>query len=213
LADQEVELAGLLKNYTENHPKVVTLQAAMAENKTRLNAELSRVASGEVNVVQNQKAAIDRLNAQAESELSQMPAKEQGLARLAMDYNVAQELYMMLARRYEEARISEVMQPTFVQVVDVAALPDKKAKPRWLLNLAVACLLGLFLGVSSAFAADYFYKTIDSAEDVKRYLGQGVIGSIPSYSYKMNEKENWQGYGKKLVPQVIKHAEAKSQEG
>lgn len=213
LADQESEMAGLRKNFTENHPKVITLAASLAETKAKLNSELSRVASGEVNLVQTQKAAIDRLSAQAESEMSLLPAREQGLARLMLDYNVAQELYVMLSKRYEDARISEVMQPTHVQVVDVAALPDKKAKPRWLLNLAIASILGLFAGLSMAFVADYFYKTIDSAEDVKRYLGQGIIGSIPSYSYQKEAAESWKSYRKTPFPQVVKHAEAKGQEG
>ena len=36
LADQEAELAALLKNHTDKHPKVKTLQAAMGENKAKL---------------------------------------------------------------------------------------------------------------------------------------------------------------------------------
>ena len=186
LADQEAELAALLKNHTEKHPKVKTLQAAMAETKAKLNEELKRVAQGELALGQTQRATIARLSSQEEQEMAMLPAKEQGLARLMLNYSVAQELYVMLAKRYEDARISEVMQPTNVQVVDVAALPEKTARPRWLLNFAIAGLLGMFFGLSSAFIADYFYKTIDTAEDVKNYLGLRVIGTIPVIACKRN---------------------------
>ncbi len=212
LADQEAELAALLKNHTEKHPKVKTLQAAMAETKAKLNEELKRVAQGELALGQTQRATIARLNSQDEQEMAMLPAKEQGLARLMLNYTVAQELYVMLAKRYEDARISEVMQPTNVQIVDVAALPEKTARPRWLLNLAIAGLIGLFAGLSSAFLVDYFRKTIDTAEDVKSYLGLRVIGSIPSYSLKNEPEKAWSKFTPK-IPQVVKSAEAKSQEG
>lgn len=212
LADQEAELAALLKNHTEKHPKVKTLQAAMAETKAKLNEELKRVAQGELALGQTQRATIARLSSQEEQEMAMLPAKEQGLARLMLNYSVAQELYVMLAKRYEDARISEVMQPTNVQVVDVAALPEKTARPRWLLNFAIAGLLGMFFGLSSAFIADYFYKTIDTAEDVKNYLGLRVIGTIPSYSVQKKQGKAWNSFSHR-IPQVVKSAEAKSQEG
>lgn len=85
----------------------------------------------------------------------------------------------MLAKKYEEARISEVTQPTNAQVVDMASLPETPVKPRKMLNLAVGLLLGLFSGVTGTFIAEYFYKTIDTARDVRKYLGLEVIGGIP----------------------------------
>lgn len=212
LADQESEIAALLKNHTESHPKVKTLQAAMNENKTKLTDELTRAAKGELALGQTQRATLERIAGQDEKEMAALPAKEQGLVRLMLNYTVAQDLYVMLAKRYEDARINEVMQPTNVQTIDVAALPDKTARPRWLLNLAIAGILGMFAGLSSAFLADYFYKTIDTAEDVKQYLGLRVIGSVPSYSSQKKSEKVW-GNFKPMVPQVVKSAEAKSQEG
>ena len=144
--------------------------------------------------------------------MATLPAKEQGLARLMLNYSVAQELYVMLSKRYEDARISEVMQPTNIQIVDVASLPEKTARPRWLLNLAIAGMVGLFAGVSSAFLAEYFYKTIDTVEDVKLHLGLRVIGSIPSYSSQKEQEKAWNNF-RPRIPQVVKSAEAKSLEG
>ena len=212
LADQEAELASLLKNHTENHPKVKSLRAAMEENRAKLNGELSRVARGEVTLGQTQRATIARLSNQEEKEMATLPAKEQGLARLMLNYSVAQELYVMLSKRHEDARISEVMQPTNIQIVDVASLPEKTARPRWLLNLAIAGMVGLFAGVSSAFLAEYFYKTIDTVEDVKMHLGLRVIGSIPSYSSQKEQEKAWNNF-RSRIPQVVKSAEAKSLEG
>ena len=86
----------------------------------------------------------------------------------------------MLAKRYEEARISEVMEPTDVQIVDVAIAPDRPIKPRKALNVAIAAILGLFVGTGLAFAFEYMNRTIRTADDVDQYLGLPILGSIPA---------------------------------
>ena len=63
------------------------------------------------------------------------------------DALVAQEIYSMLAKRFEEARISEVMQPTDAQIVNPAVEPERRIRPRRTLNVAIAALLGLFCGI------------------------------------------------------------------
>lgn len=187
LAEQETEMAGLLKNYTDQHPRVKTLQASIVENRTKLQVELARLAKGELSLSETQRAALLRISQEEEREMAKLPAKERGLARLMRDYTVAEELYTMLAKRYEEARISEIMEPTNVQIVDMASLPEAPVKPRKNLNLMIATVIGLFTGTMIAFVAEYFFKTIDTAEDVRLYLDLQVIGSIP----RVEGKSRW----------------------
>lgn len=179
LAEQEAELAGLLKNFTEEHPRVRTLKASIAENRIKLNAELARLAKSEVSLGETQKSTLQRITSEEDKEMAKLPVKERGLARLMRDYTVAEELYTMLAKRYEESRISEIMEPTNVQIVDLAALPEAPVKPRKTINFILATVLGLMIGTMIAFVVEYFFKTIDTAEDIRTYLDLRVIGSIP----------------------------------
>jgi uncharacterized protein involved in exopolysaccharide biosynthesis len=179
LAEQESELAGLLKTHTPQHPAVTRLQASISENRKKLQSELSRIAKGEVALSETQKATLRGLSIIEEQEMAKIPEKERGLARLLRDYKVAEELYTMLAKRYEEARISEIMESANVQIVDLASLPEDPVKPRKTLNFILAAFLGVFVGTMITFVAEYFHKTIDTAEDVRYYLNQRVIGSIP----------------------------------
>ena len=117
--------------------------------------------------------------ADGEAELAKLPTKEQGMGRVLRDALVAQEIYSMLAKRYEEARISEVMQPTDAQVVNPAVEPDQRIRPRRALNVAIAAILGLFCGLGVAFFLEYMNRTIRTADDVKEYLGLPVLGAIP----------------------------------
>ena len=202
LADLEVQLVGLLQQYTDNYPQVIALRASIEETKVKLNQEITRVVNSEA-VSANplyQNLMIDRLQAQAEiaaadsqakalagivsqneTQLVQLPAKQQSLGRLMLQDNLAQQIYVMLANRYEEARISEVMQPTDIQIIDEAVAPDKPIKPKKTLNVLIAAFLGLFAGTGLAFMIEYLNKTIRDTEDVRLYLDLRVLGSIPKF--------------------------------
>lgn len=219
LADQESELIVAKSKYTDIHPKVAGLTAAVNETRAKLNAEIARVARAEapssngvyqamlqakiqaeteLAVARAQGQALSDAARQSEKDIKVIPEREQGLARLMREYAVAEEAYTSLAKRYEQARIDEVMQPSNVQIVDLAELPFAPIRPRPVLNVIVSVVLGLFGGVVMALVLDYFRKTIDNAEDVKRYLGIRVIGSIPSYKpYTSKKKASW---WRKLIP-------------
>ncbi|WP_346355405.1 GumC family protein [Azotosporobacter soli] len=218
LAEQEVELVSLLKVFREEHPKVTATKAIITETRQKLNEEIAHVAKAEIpssnpvfqNLLQTKlqaeadiavanakRNALEQTNSEQDKELKALPDKEQEMARLMRDYKVAEDAYNALAKRYEDARIDELTQPTNVQVVDRAGMPTRPARPRVILNLVVAMVMGLCGGVIWAFMLDYCCKTIDNPEDVQRHLGLRVIGSIPSQE---NKKESlWRRLLKKLT--------------
>jgi len=202
LADLEVQLVTLSQNFSEKHPQVMSTRAAIIETKAKLNVESARVlnaeapsmnpihlgllqgkieAEADIAAASAQKEAIGKIVADGEKELNKLPAKEQGLVRVMRDATVAQEIYVMLAKRHEEARISEVMQPTDVQVIDVAAIPVKPISPKKTFNVIIAAALGLFIGLGLAFMSEYMNRTVKSVEDVRDYLNLPVLGSIPHF--------------------------------
>jgi polysaccharide chain length determinant protein (PEP-CTERM system associated) len=202
LAEQEVQLAGLLEQYTESYPEVKALRAAIATTRAGLNSEIARVVNAEAsslnpvhqNLLQGkiqteaelaagtaQKTAIDRIIDADERTLATLPAKEQGLTRVMREATLTQEIYVMLAKRYEEAKISEVMQPRDVQVIDRAIALDKPIKPKKALNMMIAAFLGLFAGTGLALALEYINKTVNSADDVRDYLNLPILGTIPDF--------------------------------
>lgn len=208
LAELEVNLVSLKQNYTDKHPQVIATKAAIAETRSKLNAEIAKVvnadapsanpvhqgllqakleAEAEVAVSSAQQQALRKLITQGEEQISKLPAKEQGLIKVMRDASVSQEIYVMLAKRYEEARISEVMEPTDVQIIDTAIAPEKPIKPKKLLNTVIAAILGLFTGVGLAFALEYLNKTVRTTEDVQHYLDLPVLGSIPAFDSELQK--------------------------
>ena len=210
LADLEVQRVMLVQNYTEENPKVQALDSAIRETRELLNTEIANVvgenapsantvhlgilasklqAEVDVDVYSAQKRTIDTIIAEDEQIVHSIPAKQQGLVKALRDVNVAQELYIMLAKRYEEARISEVMEPTDVQVIDVAIAPEKPIKPRKVLNTVIGAMMGLLMGAGIAFFKEYMYKTVRTEEDVQQYLGLPVLGRIPDFDHQTGAKQ------------------------
>ncbi|WP_036244526.1 GNVR domain-containing protein [Massilia sp. BSC265] len=72
-------------------------------------------------------------------------------AKLLRDVKYYQMLYELLAKQYEVARLDEAKDPSIIQVLDPAAEPERKAKPRRVLIVALATIAGLLLAVLSAF--------------------------------------------------------------
>lgn len=108
------------------------------------------------------------------------------------DVSVADEIYIMLAKRLEEAKVAEVAVSTEVQVVDTATLPEDPVKPKKLLTLLLAAFLGIFGGSGFVIAKELMNRTIKTTDDVANYLDLPVLGSVPDYESLKKNKERKQ---------------------
>ncbi len=75
--------------------------------------------------------------------------------------------------------VKDIMMVENVQVIDRAQVPDMPIKPRPKLNMAIAGVLGLMVGIFLVFLLEYLDNTIKTPDDVEKYLGLPVIGTIP----------------------------------
>jgi len=75
--------------------------------------------------------------------------------RLFRQVKVQETLFTLLTSQHEQAKIAEARDTPTVQVLDPAVPADKRTRPRVLLNVAVAGVLALVIGVFLAFFLDY----------------------------------------------------------
>jgi len=83
--------------------------------------------------------------------------------RLTRARDVVRETYITLARKVEEQRIAAEEGTGDVRIASRAAVPEKPASPRKLLNTAVAGVLGLMLSVLGTFIAEWWRAGMESA--------------------------------------------------
>ena len=222
LAQLEATKASYVGKYTDEHPKMQEINNQIATTKANLDTEIGNIVSQQapssnavqqglladkfkneaaIAVAQSKKTALDQMDAQNNAIISSLPKKEQGFVRVKRDANVANEIYIMLAKRLEEAKVAEVMVPNEVQVVDAATLPEKPIKPRKMLIMAIATILGLLLGMGGVVAQSLLYRKIRTAEDVEKELGLPVLGMVPdadNMRYEHQSESFWKKWRDKL---------------
>ena len=201
LATLETQRINYLDKYTEKHPKVLEVNKEIAGIRKILNDEIARIASletsstnvvhqglladkfkseAEMSVAQSNLKTINELEKRYNEDVQRLSDTEQQYLSLLRDSRVAQEIYVMLAKRLEEAKVAEVAVSTEVQVVDAPTLPEKPVKPKKALTLVLAFLLGLFGSSGYVIARELMNRTIKTTDDVATYLGLPVLGQVPS---------------------------------
>lgn len=82
-------------------------------------------------------------------------------------------------REVASNHISDVMDTVSIKVVDQANIPDKKAGPNIVLNGILGAGLGIALSLIIILIVSVLNDTIQTQEDVEKYLGLSVLGTIP----------------------------------
>lgn len=98
-------------------------------------------------------------------------------------------------REISAAHITEVMEVAAVNVVDTANIPVKKSGPSVKKNGMIGGMLGCVLAAGIILLLHLTNDTIQTQEDVEKYLHLSVIGTIPlseaekkSKKHKRNQK-------------------------
>lgn len=76
-------------------------------------------------------------------------------------------------------KAKELMKVENVEIIDLAAYPDKPVRPKRTQNIIIAFFLGLMAGIGAIFFLEYIDNTVKTPEDVTKYLELPVIGTIP----------------------------------
>jgi tyrosine-protein kinase Etk/Wzc len=78
--------------------------------------------------------------------------------RLLREVKVQETLYTLLTSHYEQAKIAEAKDTPTVQVLDPAIPAERRSKPSIRLNMMIAGLVGVFVGIFLAFVFEYLAR-------------------------------------------------------
>jgi len=183
LAEFERQKAALTPTFTGDYPKMKEIQSQIDQIERRLDAERKRAAQG---IVDDYLAATRREDL-VRAAFEQQQNQANLVAGRAVQYNILKrevetnkQLYEGLLQRLKEAGVSAGMNASNIRVVDAAVPPTRPVRPRPVLNLSVALLLGLCLGAGTAFLQEHLDNTLKNSADVERILRVPALALIPS---------------------------------
>lgn len=107
------------------------------------------------------------------------------------DQFVARDIANTTASVFQR-EIMDIMNVNNVSILAKATATDTQIpiKPNKMLNMAIAMVVGLMLGVGLAFLLEYLDNTIKTEQEIETLLGLSVIGSISSMEKKEQDKMN-----------------------
>lgn len=124
--------------------------------------------------------------------ISFLPQTQQEILRLTRDVKANNEVYMQLLNKQQELSISEASTVGNVRIIDNALLTQAKPiKPKKILVVGIAFLLGLILSSGFIVIRVALRRTIDSAEQLED-IGINVYANVPlsDWQVKQGQKPN-----------------------
>jgi uncharacterized protein involved in exopolysaccharide biosynthesis len=137
---------------------------------TTANPEYQR-AEEELNSLKAQLAKLE--NGHASDATNEQPSNDKAgfeSIKVLRDVKYYQMLYELLAKQYELARLDEAKDPSVIQVLDQAVVPERKVKPQRAIIVVLGTVLGLLAAVSISFFGEMRQRALrvpGTAERVK----------------------------------------------
>ncbi len=183
LAELQRERAQLAATFTEGYPKVQQVQSQVVEIQSALERERKRAAqriSNDYFAAVRRESLVQRAFADKQKQANLIAEKSVQYGILSREVETNKSIYDGLLQRLKEAGVSAGLKASNIRIVDPAMPPFKPVSPKIPLNLGLAAILGLGLGVSAAFIQEHLNQTIENADDVDRYLRLPGLAFIPS---------------------------------
>ncbi len=130
IAAREVELSALRQSATAQNPAYIRLQSEIGD----LQGQLARLQTGSGRIGDG---AIPT---------SKVPELALDYVRKTREVKYHEELFEMLARQYEAARMDESHDAPLLQVLDPASYPDTKTSPKRMLLMLGGLIFGFLAG-------------------------------------------------------------------
>ena len=189
LAELERERSRLTSIFNPDYPQVKEIQSQIDESQTTLSGERERAAKA---ITNDYRAAVGRENMLQQAFKDQQREADL-IAEKSVQYNILKreadtnkQLYVGLLEKLKETGVSTSMKATNIRVIDPAYPPKKPDSPRIPLNLSLALLLGLSLGIGAAFLQEHLDNSFKTAGEIERFLQLPALASVPAIESSTN---------------------------
>lgn len=168
------ETRGLLTQAIDLENRRLELQMKRDEMRQRYTADHPMLKA-----VNQQLAALQAASKDLSTHIDNLPEAQRDLLRLERDSQVNTQLYISLLNNAQQLRLAEAGTIGNVRIIDFAVLPERPVKPKRLMVVAVAALLGLLLGAGAVLVRRMLRPAVQTAEQIEQRTGLTTYVSLP----------------------------------
>ena len=176
-------MSELSKKYGRNHPQMKAIYSELADLKKRKALEAQRVVNSlknEYKLALAREESLKRALARQKTESLKLNKKAVQFGVLRREVESSRQMYELLIKRFKETSLTEEMKTGNIRIIDKAEVPKSPVKPKKKRNILLAVIVGLTLGIGTAFFLEYLDNTIKLPEDVKEHLKIPYLGPVPA---------------------------------
>ncbi len=196
------EYGELSERYGDKFPQMIELKAKLQRIQGDIAREVKNVLSAvnaELSAARSTESGLNGALNSLRNQALKLTHKELSYNRLARDQMNNEKVYDLLLGRSKEADLSRLLRVNNVHILDPALLPELPIKPRLRLNLALAMVIGLLIGLGLALLVEFTDRTVKTQDDLEA-LGVAFLGIVPSIDISTSERGGSYGqysrYGK-----------------
>ncbi|HYC67388.1 GumC family protein [Brevundimonas sp.] len=178
----DAEYQQKLSIFQPDYPEMVRMRAQIEE----ADGQIQTIANNIRTSIRSQYEIAANQERSLQAQVNGLTGDVLDLRDRSIQYNILQReldttrtLYEGLLQRYKEVGVTGVDTANNISIVDRARAPSSPSKPDLLLNIALAALLGLGLGLLAAFILEALDETVATPDDVEAKLGVSVLGVVP----------------------------------
>jgi capsular exopolysaccharide synthesis family protein len=161
---------------------MVAMRAQSAELDTQIKQAMANIQQSlKVNydVALNQEKSFQDQVKKAQTATLDMGTRSIQYNILQREADTYRSLYEALLQRYKEVGLLGGITTNNISIVDRAEVPPKPYQPKPLLNMALALVGGLGIGVLLASLIELLDESIATPEDLESKLNIPLLGSVP----------------------------------
>jgi len=180
----------LLTIYKKDYPACKRLKAKIDDITQKIRAEENRIVQSIKNeyltALGTEKAFRKRAE-EAKARALELNNRATQYKILAREVATNKKIHDALLERAREIEATTGTDISNIQVVDHATLPVAPIKPKVKLNLLLAIVVGLMLGVGLAFFLEYLDNTVKGLDEISDRFGIPILGVLPEVDEKERE--------------------------
>jgi uncharacterized protein involved in exopolysaccharide biosynthesis len=181
----EGQLADIGQRYDNKHPLYLSSAAHVEALKSKLRTELG-AATGSIRqsaqIAQQRSAELQKSVDKHKAEILKLKQLRDQQDVLARDVQNAQRTFDDAIQRTGAVKLEGQLNQSSIAILNPAIVPLSAARPKLFLNLALAVIFGLGLGVASSIVAESMDARVRSAVGLIAATDLIVLAEVPRFA-------------------------------
>jgi len=191
----EIKMSDLKTELTDEHPKIITVKRQMYFIKQKIISNIKNLSS----LIKQKDISLKEEKRVYEAKIKSLPKEEKHLVTINRDYKVSSTMYDYLLKKKTESELLVISTLSDYRIIDKAHTDNEPIKPKRVLLMIVAPLIGLLLGIVLAVILKSLNNRISSKEELEELTDLPLLGIIPLYKNKEAKLEVYNDFNSEFT--------------